>query len=81
MGQSEPTSTNAPIGRSIHQMGYIFHLTLDGVHHSPFLLTIDDCTFFLGFILGCFFPGSNLTHSYPIHLPTLISIVPTLVPY
>jgi hypothetical protein len=23
----------------------------------------------------------NLTHSYPAHLPTFISIAPTLVPY
>jgi hypothetical protein len=36
---------------------------------------------FFGFILGCFFPGPDFTHSYPTHLPTLIRIVSTLVPY
>jgi hypothetical protein len=57
------------------------HSTLDGVHHNPFLFTVDHCIFFGGFVFGCFFLGPNLTHSYPIHLLTLISIVPSLVPY
>jgi hypothetical protein len=45
-----------------------------------FLLLI--AVFFIFYlILGRFSPGPNLTHSYPTHLPTLISIAPILVPY
>jgi len=33
------------------------------------------------FFVIFFFFGLDLTHSYPAHLPTLINIVPTLVPY
>jgi hypothetical protein len=58
-----------------------FHLVLDGLHHNPFFFAIDHCIYFFGFVLGYFFLGLNLTHSYATHLPTLISIVPTLVPY
>jgi hypothetical protein len=54
----------------------------DGVHHGPFffLLTI---VFFILFYFGSwpFFPKTNLTHSYPAHFPTIISIAPTLLPY
>jgi hypothetical protein len=56
-----------------------FHSTLDGVHHSSFLFSIDHCT--LGGGGYHFSPGFDLTHSYPTHFPTLISIAPTLVPY
>jgi hypothetical protein len=58
-----------------------FHLASDGIHHSSFFFIVDHYTFFFGFVLGCFFLEPDLTHSYHIHLPTLISIVPTLVPY
>ncbi len=58
-----------------------FHSTLNGVHHSPFFFIVDHCTFLGGFVLGCFSPRPDLTHNYPTHLPTLISIVPTLIPY
>jgi hypothetical protein len=58
-----------------------FHSMLDGVHHSTFLFAADYYTFFWGFVLGYFFLEPDFTHSYPIHLPTLISFVPTLVPY
>ncbi len=54
------------------QMGFIT------VH---FLLADDHCTFFFGFVLGCFFLGPDLTHSYLTHLSTFINIVPTLIPY
>jgi hypothetical protein len=37
--------------------------------------------FFVLFVLGYFFSGPDLTHSYPTHLPTFISIVSTLIPY
>jgi len=57
------------------------HSTLNGVHHNPFLFTADHCIFFGGFVIGYFFLGPDLTHSYPIHLLTLINIIPTLVPY
>jgi hypothetical protein len=45
-----------------------------------FLLLIAVFSFW-GFVFGWFFLGFDLTHSYPTHLPTLISIVPTLVLY
>jgi hypothetical protein len=60
-----------------------FHSTSNEVHHSLFLLLflVDHCTFFLGFVLDYFFPGPDFTHRYPTHLPTIIRILPTLVPY
>jgi hypothetical protein len=61
-----------------------FHSVPDGVHHSPFLFGADHCTFYFYFyflVLGRFSLGPDLTHIYPAHLPTLISIAPTLVPY
>jgi len=54
------------------QMGFII------VHFISLLITV---LFLLGFVLGCFFLGPDLTHSYPTHLLTFINIVPTLVPY
>jgi len=60
-----------------------FHSALDGVHHSRFLFVVDHCAFFFFsfFLFLAVFPGPELTHSYPAHFPTLISIAPTLVPY
>jgi hypothetical protein len=59
-----------------------FHLASDGVHHSPFLFAADHCTFLLfSFWFLAVFPGPDLTHNYPAHFPTLISIAPTLVSY
>ncbi len=59
-----------------------FHSVLNGVHCNPFLFTTDHYFFFLfGFIFCCFFFRLDFTHSYLFHLPTLINIVPTLVPY
>jgi hypothetical protein len=61
-----------------------FHLAPNGVHHIPFLFAGNHSLYFsfsFLFVLGCFFPGHDLTHSYLIHLPTLISTAPTLVPY
>jgi hypothetical protein len=78
--QSELAATNAPVGCPIHWMATFFHSAWDGVHHNPFLFTANHCNFFLG-LFGCIFPGSDLTHGYPIHLPNVISIVPTLVSY
>jgi hypothetical protein len=67
----------------MHQLAFLsigwvtfFHSVLDGVHHSPFLLSRNHCL-----ILNYFFHRPNLTHSYLINLPTFISIIPTLVPY
>jgi len=54
-----------------------FHSAPDGVHHSRFLFAADHCTF----LFLAVFLGPDLTHSYPTHFPTLISIAPTLVPY
>ncbi len=62
----------------------IFHSAPDGVHHSPVFFAADHYTFFffVFLVLGHFSPGPpDLTHSYPAHFPTLISIAPTLVPY
>jgi len=60
------------------------HLALNGVHHYPFLFATNHCIFFIFlffFGFGRFSLGLDLTHSYPTHLPTLISTAPTLVPY
>jgi len=59
-----------------------FHLVSNGVHHSPFFYYWPLYLFFLFFlVLGRFSPRRNLTHSYSTHLPTFISMAPTLVPY
>ncbi len=59
-----------------------FHSALDGVHHSPFLFVVDHCIFFIFiFLFLVIFPRPDLTHNYPTHFPTLISIAPSLVPY
>jgi len=70
----------------MHQLAV---LSLDALHffiwrrmgfmavHFFLLLTI--VLFFLG--SWSFFPGPNLTHSYPAHFSTFISTAPTLVPY
>ncbi len=58
---------------------HYFHLTPDGVHLSPFIFAADHCTFFFG--SWSFFPGPDLTHSYPAHFSTFISTAPTFVPY
>ncbi len=55
-----------------------FHSTSDGVHHNPFLFNLDHC--FYWFVLGCFFFRPDFTHSYLIHFPAFVNIVPTLVP-
>jgi hypothetical protein len=73
----------------MHQLGVLstgwaafFHLVSDVVHHITFRFFADHCTFlFFFWFLGRFSPGHNRTHSYPTHLPTLISTAPTLVLY
>jgi hypothetical protein len=57
-----------------------FHSAPDGVHDSPFLFAADHCTFFF-FGSWSFFPGPDLTYTYPAHFSTFISTAPTLVPY
>jgi hypothetical protein len=55
-----------------------FHLAPDGAHHSRFLFAADHCTFFFFFFwFLAVFPGPDLTHTYPAHFPTVISIAPT----
>jgi hypothetical protein len=75
----------------VHQLAVLstgwaafFHSAPDGVHHSPFFFSTDHCIciflyFFL--VLGRFSPGPDLRDNCPAHFPTLISIVPTKVPY
>jgi len=58
-----------------------FLLAPDGVHCSPFLFAVDHCILFYFLVLDYFSPWPNLTHSYPIHLPTFVSTTSTLVPY
>ncbi len=48
-----------------------FHSASDGAHHSRFLFAADLFSFFLFLAV---FPRPDLTHSYPAHFPTLISI-------
>ncbi len=67
---------------------------LDGLHffirrrmgfitiHFFLLLTIVlFFSFVFFFLFLAVFPRPDLTHSYPTHFPTLVSIAPTLVPY
>jgi hypothetical protein len=54
-----------------HQMGFI---TIHFFRCWPLYVFWGVCSWF-------FFPRPDLTHSYPTHLFTIISIVPTLVPY
>ncbi len=77
---SEPAATNAPIGRFVRWMGCIF--SFDTKWGS--LQSISFCCwplYFFFLVLGYFSFGLGLTHSYPTHLPTFISIAPTLLPY
>jgi hypothetical protein len=52
-----------------------FHSAPDGVHDSPFLFAADHCTFFFG--SWSFFPGPDLTHSYPAQFSTLLTFLPS----
>ncbi len=89
LGRSQPFRVNQQ--PPMHQLAVLssgclvfFHSAPDGVHRSPFLFATDHCTFFLFFLFFCswpFFLDPDLTHTYPAHFPTLISIAPTLVPY
>jgi hypothetical protein len=40
-------------------------------------LLLTTVLFFSFFLFLAVFPGPDLTHSYPAHFPTLISIAPT----
>ncbi len=82
-GQSESTATNASVGRSVHWMGCIFSFGAGwGSSQSISFCCWPLYFFFLfSFLFLAIFPGPDLTHSYPAHFPTLISIAPTLVPY
>jgi hypothetical protein len=57
-----------------------FHLTSNGVHHSPLPFAADHYTFIFWGLFFVVFSGPNLTHSYPAHFFTFINIVSTLVP-
>jgi hypothetical protein len=78
VGKSEPTTTNAPVGCSTHWMGCIFSFDIKWGSSQSISFHCWPLYFIFG---GLFLVGPNLTHNYPIHLPTFISIVPTLVPY
>jgi hypothetical protein len=81
-GQNELIATNALVSCFVHWVGCISSFGIKWDHHNPFLFVVDHCTLFVFFfVLGRFFLGHDLTHNYPTHLPTLINIVPTLVPY
>ncbi len=80
VGQSEPAATNAPVGRSVHWMPCIFSF---GAGWGSWQ-SISFCCwplYFFFFGSWSFFPGPDLTHSYPAHFSTFISTTPTLVPY
>jgi len=79
-GQSELTATNAPVGRSVHWMGCVFSFGAGwGSSRSISFCCLPLYFFFLFFFFWflAVFPGPDLTHSYPAHFPTLISIAPT----
>jgi hypothetical protein len=81
-GQSEPTATNALVGRSVHWMGYVFSFGAKwDLSQSFFFWFLTTVLFFFFLLCDSFSHGPDLTHSYPIHFPTLISIAPTLVLY
>jgi hypothetical protein len=60
-------------------MGCIFSFGTIAVH--LFLLLTTVLFSFLFFLCGRFYPGPDLTPSYPAHFLTLVSTAPTLVPY
>jgi len=66
-GQSEPASMTAPVGRSVHRMGFVFHLPV----HPTFINILSQLIFFACwpltlFFLGQFFPNPDP----PYHPPT-----------
>ncbi len=79
-GQSKPTTTTAPVGRSVHWMGCIFSFSA-GWGSSQSISYCCWPLYFFFFGSWPFFPGLDLTHSYLAHFFTLIGIVTTLVPY
>jgi len=78
VGQSEPGSMTAPVGRSVHRMGYLFHPpfhpTLTNIYHSQFFCLL---TFDLLFFGAKLFPTltlhTTLPPTYPTNLPTLLT--------
>jgi hypothetical protein len=77
-GQSELTATNTLVGRFVHQMGCVFSF---GARWGSSQLISFCCWplyFYLFFWFLAVFPGLDLTHTYPAHFPTIISIAPTL---
>ncbi len=76
-GQSELTATNAPVGRSVHWMGCVFSFGAGWGSSQSISFCCWPLYFFFLFLFLVVFPGPDLTHSYPAHFPTLISIAPT----
>jgi hypothetical protein len=62
-------------------MGYIFSLSIRWGSSQSIFFATDHYIIIFGLFLVFFFLRPDLTHSYPTHLPTFISIVLTLVPY
>jgi hypothetical protein len=83
-GQSEPAATNAPIGRSVHWMGYVFSFGQMGFIIVPphFFLLINYVFFFCGCFVAVFpldltshLPCSlSYPHKYCTNLGTLFII-------
>ncbi len=83
---------NRPEWTGSHQCTSWPFCSLDGLHFFIrrrmgfisvhfFLLLITVLFFLFLFLFLSVFPGPDLTHTYPAHFPTLVSIAPTLVPY
>ncbi len=84
MGQNQLSTTNAPVGRSVHWMGCIFFIRHQmGFITIPFVLATDHCIYLFFFCFNCdhFSLGPDFTPNYHVHFLTFICIAPTLVPY
>jgi hypothetical protein len=76
---NSPSCTSWPFCPLHGLRSTFFHLASNWVHHSPFLFAADHCTFFFLSLFLVLFLRFDLRHSYPTHLSTFTSIVPTLV--
>jgi hypothetical protein len=64
LGQNELVTTNALVGHFVHWMGYIFSFGIKWGSSQSISFHYWPLYFFFCFVLFCFFPGLDLTHSY-----------------
>ncbi len=74
LGQSELVTTNAPFGHFIHWMGCIFSFSIIwGSSQSISFCCWTLYLFFTFLVIGRFSLGTDLTHTYPTHLPQTLA--------